>query len=151
MTLAAVIAFNGLLLCAVGSDIRSYRIPNAIPLLLAFAGPWFAPPATLAEAAARAAAIGLMGVLTVALWLRGWMGGGDVKLLTACAAWMTLADLPLFAMAVGLASGAQGLGTMAYLQLTTRTPLAAAVRRRIPYALSIAAAGLIWSLLRLRS
>lgn len=44
-------------------------------------------------------AIGLL------LFARGWMGGGDIKLLTALSAWTGLAGLPLFLVGTALAGG----------------------------------------------
>ncbi len=92
-----------LLLAAAASDIALRRVPNAISLALALAG-----------IGLRAAAGSLLGGLIAAAivfaiaafcWRRGWLGGGDVKLLAA--ATLTLPPLltPSFLLAVALAGG----------------------------------------------
>jgi Flp pilus assembly protein protease CpaA len=85
--------------------------------------------------------------VTGLLWLRRIIGGGDLKLLVACAVWAPLGALPVLAVALGLASGVQGLAILAIA--STRTNLASASRKQVAYALSIAAAGVIWSVPRL--
>lgn len=150
MSLPSFIAFNAILFCAVVCDVRRHRIPNLIPLLLAIAGLLLAAPESFGEAVSRAGAVVLVGGVAGALWLRGWIGGGDVKLLAACAVWAPLGSLPLFVLALGLASGVQGLAALALARGLGRTPLAGAARSHIPYALSIAGAGFVWSLVRLQ-
>src|SRR6266545_2000829 len=53
--------------------------------------------------AVAGAALVLLALIPV--WSRGFLGGGDVKLAAACAAWLALGDLPVFALAVALAGG----------------------------------------------
>jgi prepilin peptidase CpaA len=149
MTIFGFAAFNAILLCAAVSDARRYRIPNALPALLAMAGLVLAFPQTLSEGFGRAATAALFALLGGAIWLRGLLGGGDLKLLVACAVWIPIGALPLFLMALGLASGVQGLAALALLRFAGAAPLAEALRNRLPYAVSIAVAGLAWSLPRL--
>lgn len=146
MTLAPLLAFNAILLCAAASDIRDYRIPNLLPALLAIAGVTLAAPHSLGEALSRSGSLALVSLIAGALWLRGLLGGGDLKLLAACAVWIPLGGLPTFALALGLASGVQGLVALTFARVIQRAPVASAVRGRLPYGLSIAAAGLVWSL-----
>lgn len=143
----AFVAFNAVLVCAAICDLRSYRIPNALPALLALSGLLLAPPETLAEAASRAGSVALVGAVSGILWLRRIIGGGDLKLLVACAVWVPLGGLPVLAIALGLASGVQGLATLAVA--LAGAGLAGASRTQLAYALSIAAAGVIWSVPRL--
>lgn len=93
----------GLLVAAAGFDVLTRLIPNAIPLSLAVLGlalrlidgswPW----ALLAA--------GIVFGLALVCWLRGWMGGGDVKLLGACALLVPpLAVAPMVTM-VAIAGG----------------------------------------------
>lgn len=145
MTPTALLAFDGLLLAAAACDLRRYRIPNAIPVLLMFAAPALAFPANAGEALGRAGTFGLATSVAGLLWLRGLMGGGDLKLLMAVAVWIPLGGLAPFALALGLASGVQGLLALIWLQMTSGAPLAEAGRSRLPFAVSIAAAGLAWS------
>ena len=93
----------GLLVAAAGCDILTRLIPNSIPVALAVLGltlrlvdgswPW----ALLAA--------GIVFGVALLCWLRGWMGGGDVKLLGACA--LLVPPLAVFPMvtAVGMAGG----------------------------------------------
>ena len=96
-----------LLIMAAGFDVLTRLIPNTIPLVLALSGlgmrvmdgswPW----ALLAG--------GLVFGVALLCWLRGWMGGGDVKLLGACA--LLVPPLSVFPMltAVGMAGGVLAL------------------------------------------
>ncbi|CAN7383092.1 prepilin peptidase [Phenylobacterium sp. LjRoot225] len=146
MSLIALLAFNAVLLCAAVSDVRHYRIPNLAPALLAIAGLVLAAPHSIGEALSRGGSLAVISLIAGALWLRGLLGGGDLKLLMACAVWIPLGGLSTFALALGLASGVQGLATLTFVRVIQRTPAASAVRERVPYGLSIAAAGLVWSL-----
>jgi prepilin peptidase CpaA len=148
MAPGALLAFDAVLLTAAGCDLQSYRIPNALPALLALAGLTLAFPASPAEALSRAAALGVVVLVAGAVWLRGRIGGGDLKLLMAAALWIPLNELAVFLLAFGLASGLQGLAAMAWLRLAGGTSMAQAARSRLPLAASIGAAGLFWSIVR---
>jgi prepilin peptidase CpaA len=150
MALLPFIVFNAMLFFAAACDVWRHRIPNLIPLLLAIAGLLLAAPQSLSEAASRAGAVVLVGAVASTLWLRGWIGGGDLKLLVACSVWAPLGSLPLFVLALGLASGVQGLAALALARVLGRTSLASAARSHIPYALSIAGAGVVWSVARVQ-
>jgi|GEM_PF-3826181 len=149
MSPAAFLAFNSVLIGAAVGDLRCFRIPNLLPAALCLAGLTLAFPLTAGEGLSRAGSVAAVGLIGGALWLKGLMGGGDFKLLVACAVWIPLGGLPLFAMALGLASGLQGAAALARAHCCGRTSLAAALRTRLPYGVSIAAAGLAWSVSRL--
>jgi len=149
MSWLAFLAFNGLLGCAAATDLRTFRIPNALPLLVAAAGLVLHLPLTPGEWLDRAAAVALVGIGGGLLWLRGLFGGGDYKLIWACALWTGLSGFTPFALAFGLASGVQGLAALLIAQAPgRRAPLRSRLGGRVPLALSIAAAGLYWSLLQ---
>ena len=116
-----------LLILAAGCDILTRLIPNAIPAALAVLGlglrlidgswPW----ALLAG--------GIVFGLCFLCWLRGWMGGGDVKLLGACA--LLVPPLSVFPMVtmVGIAGGVLAFLYLAARRLVPRpAPLPAALR-----------------------
>lgn len=74
---------------------------------------------------------------------RGWMGGGDVKLLAASALWFDLSSGWRLLVAIALAGGVEALAIM----IVRRMPFSEAVRRRflllqrrgpIPYGIAIA-------------
>jgi Flp pilus assembly protein protease CpaA len=148
--LYALVTFNGLLWCAAVSDLRTFRIPNLLPALLAFCGVALAFPASPAEALSRTLSFLAITAVAGATWWRGLLGGGDFKLLMGCALWIPLPTLPAFAIALGLASGVQGLTALllARTRASADGPQPARLRQHVPFALSIAAAGLCWSLLR---
>ena len=88
------------------------------------------------------------------LFARGWMGGGDVKLLAACALWFDLSLGWKMLVAVAIAGGLESLAIMMLRLL----PWPDRLRRRIrwlrkdealPYGVAIAA-GMIWTGLTVR-
>jgi prepilin peptidase CpaA len=96
-------------------DATSYTIPNWIsaalalgffPVALALHLPWSA----MGGCAASGAAALLCGMGFFAL---GWCGGGDAKLLAACALWLGWPALLVFLLATGIAGGALAAGLMA--------------------------------------
>jgi len=89
----------------------------------------------------------VLGIGTL-LFVRGWMGGGDVKLLAACALWFDLAQGWQMLVAVAIAGGLESLLVMSLRMLRRSEGL----RRRIvwlrkeedlPYGVAIGA-GMIW-------
>jgi prepilin peptidase CpaA len=148
--LYALVTFNGLLWCAAASDLRSFRIPNVLPALLALCALALAFPPSPAEGLIRICSLVAITAIAGAAWWRGLLGGGDLKLLMACGLWIPLATLPTFAVALGLASGVQGLAALALARrpASPASPAPTRLRQRVPFAVSIAAAGLCWSLLR---
>jgi prepilin peptidase CpaA len=148
--LLAYLWFNAVLCLAAVSDVRSFRIPNLLSVLLALGAVAVHAPADWAEALSRLGSLLMVSGLAGVLWLRGMLGGGDLKLLAACALWMPLPALGLFAFVLGWAGALQGIGALILMRRTLRAgPVAARHAHRMPYGLSIAAAGLIWSSLRL--
>jgi prepilin peptidase CpaA len=88
------------------------------------------------------------------LFVRGWMGGGDVKLLAACSLWFDLANGGKMLVAVALAGGLESL----IIMLLRLFPWSDAHRRRVswlrkdealPYGVAIAA-GMLWVGLTIR-
>lgn len=123
LTLAAV----SLLVLAALCDILTRLIPNAIPAALAVLGlalrlidgswPW----ALLAG--------GIVFGLCFLCWMRGWMGGGDVKLLGACALLVPPASVFPMVTMVGIAGGVLAIVYLTARRLVPRPlPLPAAQR-----------------------
>jgi prepilin peptidase CpaA len=93
------------------NDVRAYEIPNFVCLAVLLSYPVFAlvtPTAPRLGALATGACILAAGLV---LFARGWMGGGDIKLLSAVAVWSGPALLPSFAVVTGV-SGAVLAGLM---------------------------------------
>lgn len=91
---------------AVASDLRSRRIPNALSICLLFTG-------LIVRGFNQGAWTALSGVGAAALvvaalyrpWSMGGIGGGDVKLAAATAAWVPFGRLHWFALCAAVAGG----------------------------------------------
>lgn len=110
-TLADAVAMLALplLLAAALGDVMFRRIPNSVVVLVALAGllrQGLVGGGALGIALLLAAVVLLGGML---LWLRGALGGGDVKLLAATALLLPPALIPAQWLAVALAGGALAL------------------------------------------
>ncbi len=149
---APVVSVAGLLIIAAANDARRYLIPNWVSLGVALL---FLPYALLSPAtsgwpgglivAAAALAVGF-GVFALRL-----MGGGDIKLIAACALWAGTALILPFLVIVSLAGGALALGLVAgravaakrrAVQPGTEGGALPVMRQKIPYGLAIAAGGI---------
>ena len=132
------------------SDLRTYQIPNTASALIVFSYVVFAlcvPTAPRLGALAVGLAVFAVGLL---LFVRGAMGGGDVKLLAAAALWCGPHLLAVFAIVTGLA-GALLAGILlsplrrilpqAPHEVTAGAGLAA-LRQPMPYGIAISAGGL---------
>ena len=89
----------------------------------------------------------VLGVGTL-LFRRGWMGGGDVKLLAACALWFDLGQGWKMLVAVAIAGGIESV----LIMMLRLLPWSESCRRRfewlrmdeaLPYGVAIAA-GMLW-------
>lgn len=145
--------FPPILIAAALCDIATFKIPNIVPILLV-AGFFSILPLVQMDATqiglhvAIAAGALALGVIAFGF---GWMGGGDGKLLAACALWFGPADILNFVFAFSLIGGA-----LALLILTSRrVPLPAPLLKQdwlvrlwapetgLPYAVAFAAAALL--------
>lgn len=153
-----LVAVAGLLIYAAASDAHRYLIPNWVSIGIVLL---FVPYAALSPApvdwqgglitsgAALAAGFGL--------YSRRLVGGGDVKLIAACALWAGISQVLAFLIVTSLAGGALALGLLLARTLIARRRGATSgaveggeiplMRQRVPYGLAIAAGG-IFILLR---
>lgn len=148
------------LLCfAAARDIATRLIPDGVSIAIAVAG--FASRAMLGSTdAGLSLAIGiLLFILLLPLAMRGWLGGGDVKLISAMAVGLAPNDTWLFIVATVFAGGVLGLAYILGRNLVPELRLAGGetlfrrvlvveawrMRRRgpLPYAVAIATGGLI--------
>ncbi len=96
-------------LAAAATDLRTRKIPNAIPLVVALAALGFAAAGGWV---AVLVALGLMAATLVAgtlAFAQGWLGGGDVKLLAAVDGCLGLGDALPFLIYTALCGGLIGL------------------------------------------
>lgn len=148
-----LIVFAGLAVVAGLKDATSYTIPNWISLALIAAFPVAAVVGGIGwTAAGLSLAVGL-GLLLVGMTMFAlrWVGGGDAKLLAACALWMGVPGIAPFLLTTALAGGALTMGLMS-LRSGWLAPVIAGgpawVRRLgdkkgdVPYGVAIAAGAL---------
>lgn len=148
-----------LLIFAAARDIATRLIPDGVSIAIAVAG--LASRTTLGWTDAGlslAVGVGLF-VLLLPLAMRGWLGGGDVKLISAMAVGLAPQETWLFIVATVFAGGALGLAYILGRHLVPERRLASGgsllrrvlivearrIRRRgpLPYAVAIATGGLI--------
>jgi prepilin peptidase CpaA len=153
---AASLAFTaGALGWAAISDVRRYVIPNSVSVIVALAfglTACFLPTKAchdfLFGGLLTSLAVFLSGV---AFFARGWMGGGDVKLLTAMALWAGPAYLSPFALVTTLAGALVAIAMLSPLRrylppptkeaLELTAPLGAPPRQPMPFGVAIAVGG----------
>jgi prepilin peptidase CpaA len=133
------------LIWAAISDIRHYIIPNRTVAIVGAAFAVFASAMPWSFAIGGVLA-GLI-VFSVALtfFARGWMGGGDAKLMTAVALWAGSSYLSTFALVTSLAGAALGLVMLTPAWRIMPAPSVEALglaRQPMPFGLPIAAGGL---------
>ncbi|MFQ3623901.1 MAG: A24 family peptidase [Acetobacteraceae bacterium] len=101
LTLGALAIAAAALVWAAVHDVAARTIPNGLPALIAVVGLGAqAVSGTLLHALAAGA---LVFAVSGIAWLRGWMGGGDVKLLAAVATLLPASDVPVAMAATALA------------------------------------------------
>lgn len=140
------------LLAAAGFDLWRFEIPDTLTILIIAGALLFGlgtPGFAWASHAAAGGAFFAFGLLAFA---RGWLGGGDVKVMTGCACWASLATLAEQVVLIALAGGG-----LALLLMLLRHGLRAAgisgddaprlirVGADLPYAVAIAAGMAAWA------
>ena len=98
-----------LLAACAASDVAQRHIPNSLVVAVAVAGLALSSQLGmlgLGRAVAGSTVAGLVGIMA---WRAGLIGGGDAKLLIACASAVGLGRLPSFFAAVALAGGSLAL------------------------------------------
>ncbi len=142
-TLAAWLALAVVIAAAVVDVIR-YEIPDTASIVVLALATVFGiatPGFNWLLHGGGAVAMFAFGLLAFA---RGWLGGGDVKLMTAIAAWTGITGLPLMFVAVSVAGGGLAL-VYALGRRMVRQPAVAVDTHRLPYAVAIAIGTLWWA------
>ena len=104
VALATLVLTAGLLAYCALSDLKSYHIPNWACLAVAFFWAIYAWRQGELAAPALLTGVAVLALGALTFW-RGWMGGGDVKLLAATALWSGPTGLTGFSVILG-ATGA---------------------------------------------
>lgn len=130
------------LLIAAITDIRRRQIDNWLNAGIALAAPlfWFATDLPLSGITWQLAITAGAFIVFAGMFAMGWMGGGDVKLLTALALWIQPYWFAQLIVVMALAGGVLTLG-FGIWHLATRNK----ERPAIPYGIAISGAGL-WAL-----
>lgn len=155
MTLAdAGLLLMGLsVLASAAFDLRTYEIPDTITVLIIIGAVLFGLATPGFDWAQHAAAGGIFFAFGLLAFARGWLGGGDVKVMTGCACWATLYNLAEQVVLIAIAGGG-----LAIILILLRRSLALAgvtgddaprlvrIGAHLPYAVAIAAGMTVWSL-----
>lgn len=155
LQLAALLAFTALMLLAAFEDLRRLTIPNALTLSLCLLWPLY-----VVGAASLGGTLGSLGC-AIAVFLagalcfsRGYLGGGDVKLLSAAALWAGPSGTPSLLVLTGIFGGV--LALVLLMPLGARTAALARAKfgpggapakdgreTPVPYGMAIAAAAIV--------
>ncbi|GLK79559.1 MULTISPECIES: A24 family peptidase [Methylopila] len=111
-----VIVLPALVVVAAVSDLLTMTIPNRLVLALVAAFAATAPFAGLGlqDLGLHLAAAAAVLAVGIALFIPGWIGGGDAKLAAALALWLGFAPLLEWLVLFALFGGALTLGVMIY-------------------------------------
>jgi prepilin peptidase CpaA len=142
-----VFAFAGLLITAAITDLRQFIIPDAITVGLLGLWPIWAVLNGVGPIGFILLGAVVVFALGVALFSFGFMGGGDVKLLTVLALWAEPSGLPTLLLFTSIAGGLLSL----FWVLPLRQLIAPVIgwtagqssSKKIPYGVAIAAGGLV--------
>lgn len=120
------------LLFAAANDVAVRIVPNGVSLIVAVAG--IGLNALAAQLLAALFGAGLVFAGAWYCWRRGWVGGGDVKLLAACALLVPPGAVPELILSTAIAGGMLALIYLALARLLARSPpVQPAVSHHPPY------------------
>jgi prepilin peptidase CpaA len=155
LQLAALLGFAALMLIAAIEDLRRLTIPNALTASLGLLWPFYilAAPSWIEIAGSIAAAI-LVFLAGALAFSRGYLGGGDVKLLAAAALWAGPGGTPMLFALTGVLGGMLALLLLmppgAHIAALARAKLGPSeasaksdATTPVPYGIAIAAAAML--------
>jgi prepilin peptidase CpaA len=148
------LALAALLAYAAFSDLRGFRIPNHVPVLIfvlfAVVSAFVLEPHDILLHLAAGVALFVAGA---ALFAGGIWGGGDAKLIAAIGTWTGFAAMPRFLVVMALAGGLLALLILAVRAIAPRVATADAPWHlrlartgHLPYGVALAAGGFDWLL-----
>jgi len=152
---AALIGFAALMLLAAFEDLRRLIIPNALTVSLCVLWPLYAMATPTLFGTLGSLGCAVIVFLAGALcFSRGYLGGGDVKLLAAATLWAGPTGTPALLLLTGVLGGMLALFLLippgAHLATLARTKLGSAdaslkggMATPVPYGVAIAAAAMI--------
>ncbi len=139
----------GLLLCLLGAavnDIWRFEIEDAWSIAIAVL--YAADVIVFGRSSGWAHAVApvVMFIAGLALFHGGWMGGGDVKLLTAVSVWTGFAGLGVFLVWTAIAGGVLVIQLLLLraLPLPEDAPRVLQRGAPVPYAVAIGAGAIMW-------
>ena len=149
------VAIGGALLAlivAAIADVNAFEVPNTASIVILVAAAAYGVAATRFNWFSHVASVLLMFAFGLLAFARGWLGGGDVKLMTAVAAWTGLNGLAPFFLATSLAGGLL-LATLVLIRRGWRSagwPVPDRLRvldqaAPVPYAVAVAAGSIWWA------
>lgn len=149
--LIALVFFPLAVLYAGIGDLLTLKIPNRVVLALLIGYVVLAPFAGFSTAQLVLSLLAATAVFALAFgaFACGWMGGGDVKLLTVAALWLGLPQLSAFLLYTSLCGGVLTFAVLACRFLPAGFAQIGWIGRlngdqmRVPYGVAIAAASLI--------
>jgi len=141
LTIVTALAALALVCGAAIIDVVRYQIPDEISIGVLILGIVFGIATPGFAWWSHAAAPVIMFAFGLLAFGRGWLGGGDVKLMTAIAAWAGLTSLPVVFLATSVAGGGLALIMMFRRRFAGTTAVAAT---HVPYAVAIAVGTLWW-------
>ena len=146
--------FTGFLLVACVSDLKAFRIPNAVPLALMALFLVKAAASGVAAWPEHVIAFALIFTLGFIAFGLGVIGGGDAKLMAVIALWLGLRDSPGFLTMTAIGGGALAVILLVLRMVLDRDPALATPNGEdpklglfsrdapVPYALPITIAAL---------
>lgn len=148
LALAALFAYAGF------TDLRGFRIPNGVPVLIfvlfAVVSAFVLEPREILLHLAAGVALLTAGA---ALFAGGVWGGGDAKLIAAIGTWTGFAAMPRFLVVMALAGGVLALLVLAVRATAPRdsgedAPWHVRIARsgHLPYGVALATGGFDWLL-----
>jgi len=148
LVLTAKLFFATVMIWAAGSDLATMTIPNRIVLIL-LAGFLILAPLTDVRMIQAAAGGTIALLISFILFSRGWIGGGDAKLVAVAGLWIGADQLGLFLLMTSLFGAVLTIAILMFRAATLRPSMSgltwlARLHRPgggIPYGVAIAGAG----------
>jgi prepilin peptidase CpaA len=139
------------LVAAVVRDVTRFEIPDLVSGILlasAFLYGWGHPDFGWTAHLTAPVLVTLVGSIVFA---RGWMGGGDIKMLAATSAWTGFSGLPLQLALVAVAGGVLAVFLLLLRKIAWHNPEGGigprllAATGPLPYAVAISTGSVIWA------